>query len=114
MFLAALALFSNPALLTPVIHPAIAATAAQNRSSDYPIAPRSIPSLLTTGVKLTIGANGHVENCVVTSASPWPALDPALCRILDQMQFQPAAAANGHPVGRTFEVDMEWKPPRLW
>lgn len=109
MILAALALFSQLALQTPAVRPAIATMATQDRSY---YSPKPIPKSLTTGVTLTIDTNGRVQNCVVTSPSRWPALDPALCRTLNRMKFEASAHSNDRPTVRTLEI--EWEPPRYF
>jgi protein TonB len=126
MILAALALFLHPSVHAPAVRPAIATVAPQSpfRADDQPRSPRTIPNGLTTGVKLTIGTNGRVEDCVVVSTSGWPKLDSALCRILTRTRFQPGKDSSGasgiySPPGkigkipRTYTIDMKWEPPRF-
>lgn len=113
MFLAALALVSNAAVQTAVVRPPTAPSAPQNLLSDYPLS-KAIPKTLTTRVKLTIGTNGRVENCVVTSASRWPPLDPEVCRMLTAAHFRARGDSKGRPSVSTLDLDLEWTPPRIW
>jgi hypothetical protein len=113
MILAALALFSHSALQASAVRAAVAKMAPQDLS-DAPVAPGGIPKTLMTGLKLTIGTNGRIENCVVTAPSRWPALDPALCQVLTRMQLEHTGAFDHHAAGKTVDINMEWKPPRLW
>jgi TonB family protein len=126
MILAALALFLHPSVHAPAVRPAVATVAPRRvfQADDQRRSHRTIPNGLTTGVKLTIGTNGRIENCVVVATSGWPKLDSALCHMLNRAGFQPARDSTGaagiySPPGRiqtrpgTYTIDMRWEPPRF-
>ena len=52
----------------------------------------------TTGFRLTVGPNGRVTDCTVTSSSGSNALDAATCRIMrSRARFTPARNNLGEP-----------------
>ena len=87
MILAALALFSHAAVHMPPVRPAIAPQTLQW--------PSVIPSSITTGVRITIGGDGRIERCAVTSSSGLPALDAALCDMLARARLENAGDFHG-------------------
>ena len=127
MILVALTLFSHPAVYTPAVRPAIAATAPRSGFGveDYAHAPSGVPHTVTTGVKLTIGAKGRVEDCIITSTSGWRNVDSQLCNRFRRARFQPPADIGGGGIYSppdkgdalwmpgTYDINLRWNPSRF-
>ena len=80
-------------------------------NDDYP--PRALRSEEegTTGVRLSIGTDGRVTGCDVTSSSGSSELDDATCRLLTRRaRFEPAKQ-NGQPVTGTWSTRFTWDIP---
>lgn len=61
------------------------------------------------GVSLTIGADGRVTECRVTSSGGNAALDAATCRLLrSRSRFTPARNAAGTPTTGTVNATIDW------
>ncbi|HYD11641.1 MAG TPA: TonB family protein [Allosphingosinicella sp.] len=81
-------------------------------ADDYPAAALRGNDQGTTGFSLTIGANGRVENCTVTSSSGSAALDQATCRILrSRARYTPARDQNGNPTSGRDSGRVTWRLP---
>ena len=79
---------------------------------DYPAAALRGNDQGTTGFSLTIGANGRVEACSVTSSSGSAALDQATCRILrSRARYTPARDQNGNPTSGRDSGRVTWRLP---
>lgn len=66
----------------------------------------------TVAVKLTVGPDGKVADCIVTHSSGSPSLDVQTCRILwTRAQFSPARDAEGNPVRDTYNQRIRWELP---
>lgn len=64
-------------------------------------------------VRLTVGVDGKVADCVVTESSGSPSLDVQTCRILwTRAQFTPARDAEGHPIQDSYNQRIRWELPR--
>jgi len=119
MILAALALFSNAAVGTPVVHPAIAVIPAPSLQST-----RGIPKTVTTGVRITIGEDGRIDRCSVVSSSGWPKLDTTVCAILARSWIEKDGSARASGIYSRYEamdadrrpgthdISISWTPPR--
>ena len=69
---------------------------------DYPASALRSEDEGTTGFRLTVGPDGRVTNCTVTSSSGSTALDTATCRILrSRARFTPARDNTGQPTTDT-------------
>jgi protein TonB len=80
------------------------------RPDDYPDAAIRSEDEGTVRVRLSIGTNGRVTGCNVTSSSGSSALDTATCRILtSRARFTPAKDASGNPI-----ADSITSPPITW
>ena len=58
---------------------------------------------------LTVGVDGRVSNCVVSSSSGNRSLDDATCRISrSRVRFSPAKDQNGAPITSTYPLSVVW------
>lgn len=65
----------------------------------------------TTGFRVTVGADGRVIDCTVTSSSGSPELDDATCKnVSRRARFKPALA-NGQPTQGTYSNRIRWVLP---
>jgi protein TonB len=81
-------------------------------SEDYPTSSLSANEQGTTAVQLTIGTDGRVSGCNITSSSGSSALDNATCNILKRRaRFSPAMDSNGQPTSDTYSQRITWKVP---
>jgi protein TonB len=65
----------------------------------------------TTGFRLTVGTDGRVVDCTVTSSSGSPDLDEATCKnVSRRARFKPAME-NGSPVQSTYSNRIRWVLP---
>jgi len=66
----------------------------------------------TTAVSLTIGTDGRVSGCTVSSSSGSSSLDSATCRVIrSRARFTPAKDQNGNPLPGTFQQRIRWVLP---
>jgi protein TonB len=81
-------------------------------TDDYPAAAIRGEDQGTTGFSLTIGPNGRVTDCSVTSSSGSSALDQATCRILrSRARYTPARDASGNPTSGRDSGRVTWRLP---
>lgn len=79
---------------------------------DYPSAALRAEDEGTTSVRLTIGTNGRVSDCQVTSSSGSSALDSATCRIIrSRARYEAAKNAEGASVTDTTTARITWRLP---
>ncbi len=79
---------------------------------DYPAAALRGNDQGTTGFALTIGPNGRVTDCSVTSSSGSSALDQATCRILrSRARYTPARDSSGNPTSGRDSGRVTWRLP---
>ena len=79
-------------------------------TDDYPAAALDNEEEGRTSVRLTIGANGRVADCQVSSSSGSRALDSATCRVIrSRARFTPAMDSNGNPTSDTFSQTIVWR-----
>ncbi len=63
--------------------------------------------------KLTVGTDGRVTDCTVTTSSNSSALDQATCRIAkSRVRFTPAIDATGNPVTSSYTLPVRWVLPQ--
>ncbi|MFT3977584.1 MAG: energy transducer TonB [Sphingomonas bacterium] len=81
-------------------------------SDNYP------PSALRAGeqgrvvASLTIGTDGRVSDCEVTTSSGSAALDQATCRIAkSRVRYTPAKDENGQPIASRASLPVKWVIP---
>jgi protein TonB len=81
-------------------------------SEDYPNSALSANEQGTTAVQLTIGTDGRVSGCNITSSSGSSSLDNATCNILRRRaRFSPAMDSDGHPTTDTYSQRITWRVP---
>jgi protein TonB len=81
-------------------------------TDDYPQRALSAEEQGTTAVSLTIGPNGRVSGCSVTSSSGSSSLDSTTCSILTRRaRFTPAKDQNGQPISDTTTARIRWVLP---
>jgi protein TonB len=81
-------------------------------ADDYPAAALRGNDQGTTGFSLTIGPNGRVTDCSVTSSSGSSALDQATCRILrSRARYTPARDSSGNPTSGRDSGRVTWRLP---
>ena len=79
-------------------------------NDDYPSSALRNNEEGTTGFRLTVGPNGRVTSCTVTSSSGSSALDNATCRIMrSRARFTPARDSNGQPTTDTVSARIAWR-----
>lgn len=77
---------------------------------DYPQSALRNDEQGITAVRLSIGLDGRVAGCTVTSSSGSSALDNATCSILTRRaRFIPARDETGSPIGDTFDQRIRWE-----
>lgn len=105
----------NPSVSSPRNIPAQRARANLNSYfsvDDYPAEALRQNAQGTTGFSLTIGPNGRVSNCQVTSSSGSAVLDAAACRILmSRARYTPARDSNGNPIAGHDFGRVTWRLP---
>jgi periplasmic protein TonB len=80
------------------------------RGEDYPQAAIQADQQGTVTVRLTVGTNGRVASCNVSSSSGSRALDSATCRILQsRARFTPARDNQGNPTTDTVTQRIRWQ-----
>ncbi len=94
------------------VEPARARTnlASYVSNDDYPASALRNEEEGTTRFRLTVGTNGRVTDCSVTSSSGSPALDSATCRIMrSRARFTPARDNQGNPTTDTYTSSITWR-----
>ncbi len=81
-------------------------------TDDYPQSAIRNEEQGTTAVRLTIGSDGRVSDCSITSSSGSSALDNATCSILRRRaRFTPAKDQAGNPVSDSYSQRIRWELP---
>lgn len=81
-------------------------------NDDYPASALRNEEQGTTAVRLTIGPDGRVSDCAITSSSGSSALDNATCNILRRRaRFTPAKDQAGNPISDTHSQRIRWEIP---
>ena len=79
--------------------------------ADYPQKALREERAGTTGFRVTVGTDGRVVDCTVTSSSGSPDLDAATCtNVTRRARFKPALE-NGQPVQATYSNRIRWVIP---
>ena len=80
--------------------------------ADYPAAAQRNEEQGTTAVALTVGPDGRVTDCRVTSSSGSATLDAATCNILRRRaRFTPARGSDGNPTSDNTTTRIRWVLP---
>ncbi len=82
-------------------------------TNDYPSRDLQQEHAGVSGVVLSVGPDGRVSSCSVTSSSGFPGLDQAACTNLQRRaRFEPALDASGNPTSGTFRKSVRWQIPK--
>jgi protein TonB len=98
----------------PRIEPARARAnlASYVSDADYPASAIRAEEQGTTGFRLTVGPDGRVTACSVTSSSGSAALDQATCRIMrSRARFTPARDDHGQATTDSVSSRIRWVLP---
>ncbi|WP_156840778.1 energy transducer TonB [Novosphingobium aquimarinum] len=80
-------------------------------ANDYPSRALREERTGTTGFRVTVGPDGRVTNCTITSSSGHPDLDEATCKnVSRRARFKPALQ-NGQEVQGTYSNRIRWVIP---
>ena len=67
----------------------------------------------TTGFRLTVGPDGRVTSCEITSSSGSAELDNATCALTSRRaRFTPATDGEGHPTTGSYSNKVRWVIPK--
>lgn len=81
-------------------------------ANDYPSRALREERTGTTGFRVTVGGDGRVVSCEITSSSGHPDLDQATCaNVTRRARFTPAKDAAGNPVQDTYSNRIRWVIP---
>jgi protein TonB len=81
-------------------------------SDNYPPAALRAEAEGRVAARITIGPNGRVTDCVVTSSSGNADLDRATCSGARRVQYSAARDDSGNPISSTSSVAVRWTMPR--
>ena len=80
--------------------------------ADYPASALRNEEQGTTRFRLTVGSDGRVADCAVTSSSGSSALDGTTCRIMkNRARFTPARDSSGQPTADSVTGAIRWVLP---
>jgi periplasmic protein TonB len=81
--------------------------------ADYPSRALREEREGVTGYRLTLGPDGKVTDCSITSSSGSPDLDEAVCSNLRRRaRFNPAMDGDGNPTTGSYSARVRWKIPK--
>ena len=81
-------------------------------TNDYPTRALREERAGTTGFKVSVGPDGRVTSCSVTSSSGSPDLDEATCsNVTRRARFSPAIDGDGNPTTDTYSNKIRWVIP---
>jgi periplasmic protein TonB len=82
-------------------------------TNDYPSRALQQEREGTTGFRVTVGPNGRVTDCQISSSSGHPDLDQATCtNVTRRARFDPALDSNGNPTTGTYSNRVRWQIPK--
>lgn len=82
-------------------------------TDDYPAAALRAEAAGRVVAKLTIGTDGRVSGCTVTSGSGNSDLDNATCRVaMRRGRYTPAKDENGNPLPSSDTISIRWEVPK--
>lgn len=82
-------------------------------NDDYPASALRAEEQGRASFRLTVGTNGRVTDCNITSSSGSAALDSATCRIIKaRARYSPALDQNGNPISSTATGSISWQLPK--
>lgn len=98
----------QPRQPTPKGNPANWAT-----TNDYPTRALREEREGTTSFRVTVGPDGRVTGCSVTSSSGSPDLDDATCQnVTRRARFNPATDGEGQPTSGSYANRVRWVIPK--
>ncbi|MGE8142530.1 TonB family protein [Novosphingobium sp. NPDC080210] len=98
----------QPKQATPKGNPANWAT-----TNDYPTRALREEREGTTGFRVTVGADGRVTSCSITSSSGSSDLDEATCsNVTRRARFNPATDGEGNPTTGQYSSRVRWVIPK--
>jgi TonB family protein len=81
-------------------------------TDDYPAEAIANGEQGTVAFDLSIGLDGRVSDCLITSSSGSPVLDATSCQLLvERARFEPATDASGKPVVDSHTSRIVWRLP---
>ncbi|HEY6868154.1 MAG TPA: energy transducer TonB [Novosphingobium sp.] len=82
-------------------------------SNDYPSRALREEREGTTGFRVTVGTDGKVIDCSITSSSGSPDLDAATCdNVRRRARFAPATDGDGNPTSGSYANRIRWVIPK--
>ncbi len=82
-------------------------------SNDYPRRALQQEREGTSGFRVTVGPNGRVTDCSITSSSGHPDLDEATCaNVTRRGRFEPALDSEGNPTSGSWSSRVRWEIPK--
>jgi periplasmic protein TonB len=82
-------------------------------TNDYPSRALQQEREGTTGFRVTVGPNGRVTDCQISSSSGHPDLDQATCtNVTRRARFDPALDGNGNPTTGSYSNRVRWQIPK--
>jgi protein TonB len=82
-------------------------------TNDYPARALREEREGTTGFRVTVGPDGRVTDCQVTSSSGHADLDQATCdNVRRRARFAPATDGEGNPTSGTYSNRVRWVIPK--
>lgn len=79
---------------------------------DYPTSELRLEHEGTTKFRLSIGTDGKVTGCTVTTSSGWPRLDAAACaKLTARGKFKPATGEDGEKTAGSYASSVKWDIP---
>ena len=81
-------------------------------TNDYPTRALREERAGSTGFRVSVGADGRVTSCSVTSSSGSPDLDEATCtNVTRRARFTPATDGEGNPTNGAYSGRIRWVIP---
>ena len=82
-------------------------------TNDYPSRALQQEREGTTGFRVTVGPDGRVQSCSITSSSGHADLDDATCKNIQRRgRFDPALDGNGQPTTGSWSSRVRWQIPK--
>jgi protein TonB len=82
-------------------------------TNDYPSRALREEREGTTGFRVTVGTDGRVTDCQITSSSGHADLDQAACsNVSRRARFKPATDSSGNPTTGTYANRVRWVIPK--
>jgi len=82
-------------------------------TNDYPTRALREEREGTTGFRVTVGPDGRVTDCQITSSSGSPDLDSTACaKIRSRARFTPATDGEGQPTTGSYSNRVRWVIPK--